>query len=103
MKKIIRGKLYNTETSTLIAEYWNGYERNNFLYFSETLYRTKKGNWFLHKSGGAMTICRCRCFCDSFCGGESIVPLPDDDAARQWLEKYADAETYTRFFEPEEA
>ena len=50
MKQVIDGKLYNTETSQLLAhdEYWDGqsYHRN----FRNTfLYRTRRGNYFLHQ------------------------------------------------------
>lgn len=41
MKAIIEGRLYDTETATLVAgdDVWGG--RNKFLY------RTKRGRWFL--------------------------------------------------------
>ena len=49
MRDVIDGKLYNTETATLLASdrYWDGHNwdrhgRNQYLY------RTKKGNYFLH-------------------------------------------------------
>jgi len=51
MKQIIEGKLYDTETATLLASdrYWDGHNwerhgRNTYLY------RTRKGNFFLHKT-----------------------------------------------------
>ncbi len=49
MEQIIDGKRYNTETADLVASnrYWDGnnwerHGRNTYLY------RTKKGNFFLH-------------------------------------------------------
>lgn len=53
MKKIIDGVLYNTETAQNLAEYWNGCTHSDFNYMAETIYRTKKGNFFLHGEGGA--------------------------------------------------
>lgn len=47
MSKVVNGKRYSTEPSTLIAsnEYWNGsnYEREGT---NRHLYRTKNGNYF---------------------------------------------------------
>jgi hypothetical protein len=51
MKRVIDGKLYNTETAQVAASdhYWDGsnwerYGRNVFLY------KTAKGNFFLHRT-----------------------------------------------------
>ena len=53
MKKIIDGKLYNTETATLLAE-WED-ERtpnpNDMGYYKSSIYKTKKGAFF-SVSGG---------------------------------------------------
>lgn len=49
MKQIIEGKLYNTETASLVASdrYWDGhnYERRGRNIY---LYKTKKGNFFVY-------------------------------------------------------
>ena len=53
MKKIINGKMYNTET----AKYCGGYEFSNcgdFNYVCEELYQKKTGELFLYGEGGAM-------------------------------------------------
>jgi len=42
MKKIINGLLYDTEKAEVIS-------KREYLVFSETLYRTKKGRFFLFK------------------------------------------------------
>lgn len=47
MKKIINGKLYNTETAKYITDFWNGLSCSDFRYFQETLYKTKKWQYFL--------------------------------------------------------
>ena len=51
MRAVIDGKLYNTETATLLAsdQYWDGHNwdrhgRNQYLYV------TKKGNYFTHNT-----------------------------------------------------
>lgn len=55
MKKIINGKMYNTETATELGNFWNGLSTNDFRNLSETLYRKKNGEFFLYGQGGAMT------------------------------------------------
>lgn len=52
MKRIIDGKLYNTETATKICNDSYGYS-GDFKYFDEDLYVTKNGNYFLAGEGGA--------------------------------------------------
>ena len=56
MKKIINKKVYDTETAKFIAGYHNGLSKGDFKFVSEDLYVTKKGQYFLHAKGGALTI-----------------------------------------------
>ena len=49
MKKIIDGKIYNTETAEKIGFYCNG--ESGFGRFHETLYKTQKGRYFTHGEG----------------------------------------------------
>lgn len=46
MKKIINGKMYNTETAEFIDSYESGYPKD-FAYVYEALYRKKTGEFFL--------------------------------------------------------
>lgn len=55
MRKIIDGKLYNTETALRLYDYDNKLYTTDFHYYSETLYKTKKGAYFLLAEGGAMS------------------------------------------------
>lgn len=55
MKKIINGKSYNTETSTLIASWDNRLGYSDFRHCAESMYKTKKGVWFISGKGGAMS------------------------------------------------
>lgn len=55
MIKVINGKRYNTDTADVIGCDFNDYAVNDFHFYRETLYRTKKGAFFLHKDGGAMS------------------------------------------------
>ena len=51
MKKVIKGKMYNTETATEIGG--TGGNIHNFYATRETLFVTKKGNYFLHGESSA--------------------------------------------------
>ena len=53
MKKIIDGKIYDTETATEIADWSNSYGLSDFKHCSETLYKTTKGAYFVYGEGGA--------------------------------------------------
>lgn len=55
MKKIINDKLYNSETATRLYHYDNKLYTTDINYYSEALYKTKKGSYFLLKEGGAMS------------------------------------------------
>ena len=52
MKKIIEGKVYDTETADCAAEWSSPHTRSDFHYCEEGLYRTKKGTWFLAGEAG---------------------------------------------------
>ena len=53
MKKIINGKMYNTETAKEIGSWNNGRYRSDFYYVGETLYKKKTGELFVFGEGGA--------------------------------------------------
>ena len=101
IKKIINGKMYNTETATELGEFWNGLSTNDFRNLSETLYRKKSGEFFLYGQGGAMTEYS-RPVGNMTCGGEKIIPFTEEQAKR-WAEERLNANEYIEIFgEPEE-
>jgi len=56
MKKVINCKIYNTETAIEIAHYETSeLGQSDFRYERTTLYKTKKGNFFLAGEGHGMT------------------------------------------------
>lgn len=95
MKKIINGKKYDTETATEIACWSN--ERCGFEYCCETLYRKRTGEYFLHGSGGAMSKYAESCGQNTWCGGESIRPLSEENAKR-FVESHFDGDKYEEIF-----
>ena len=100
MKKILNGKMYNTETAKRIANRSYSNPRD-FNYVSETLYRKKTGEFFLYGEGGAMTTYSIRTE-NGWSGGDEFIPL-SEGKARKWMETYCDADEYIEVFgEPEE-
>lgn len=100
MKKIINGKMYNTETAKLIGD-WYDYYPGDFRYVREELYVKKTGEYFIYGVGGAMSRYAERDG-DGRCGGCAIVPYTVSEA-KEWVEKYCSADTYIEIFgEPEE-
>ncbi len=96
MKKIIEGKVYNTETASLIGEYDNGLGHRDFNYVFEKLYKTKKGNYFLAGEGGANSKYS-KPSGDGWCDGEGIIPL-SKKTALQWAEHYMHSEIIQKEF-----
>lgn len=86
MKKIINGKLYNTETATEVCSWSNGYFSGDFRMVSETIFRKKTGEYFLYGWGGALSE-YAETFGNNSTAGETIIPLTYD-AFKEWaLEK----------------
>lgn len=99
MKKIIQGKLYDTETATEVHEWDNGYSPTNFYFCEETLFRTPKGAWFLFGRGGAFSKYSHAVDGGGTGGGWDITPLTPEEA-REWLETHdEEAETIAKYFQ----
>lgn len=102
MKKVINGKMYNTDTAKNLGEWWNGVPRNDFNCCEETLYRKKTGEFFLYGEGGANTKYSKSAGQNSRSGGSEIIPLTESEA-KKWVEDRLDADAYISIWgEPEE-
>ena len=101
MKKIINGKMYNTETAQEIACYCNDLSKGDFRYYDEMLYRKKTGEFFLSGEGGPMS--KYSRPCGNMTGaGSGIIPISIDEA-KSWIEQYSGTAVYIEVFgEPEE-
>lgn len=99
MKKIINGKLYNTDTAEKIMGWTNGYGYGDGNYISEALHITKKGNYFLNVIGGAMTTHARQCG-NEMGMGKSITLLTKKDAI-VWLEEHNFTEELEEYFADE--
>lgn len=89
MRKMIDGKRYDTDQAELVYEWCNGHYESDFNYRSKALYRTASGAWFLRHEGGALTDMARRCGSNSYCGGDAIEAISDDDAYG-FLEAHSD-------------
>ena len=96
MKKVINGKMYNTETAKEVGYWNNGCPRNNFNWCSETLYKKKTGEFFIYGEGGALSKYS-EAIGHALTGGESIVPISYKEA-QKWAEKNLDGEDYEKIF-----
>ena len=101
MKRIIKNKVYDTETAQKCGEWNNGYYTNDFQFCAETLYRKKTGVYFLHGEGHALSKYAGHSG-NSSGWGEQIIPLSYDEA-QNWAEEHLDGNEYAEIFgEPEE-
>lgn len=97
MKKIINGKLYDTDKATYL-----GYDLyagpRDFKYWREELYRKRTGEFFLYGQGGPDSKYAVASVTGSgWDGGEKIIPL-SYDKAREWAEKHLSTEAYGEIF-----
>ena len=102
MKKVIRGRLYDTETAKEIGSTAGGAESSrDFHYWEETLYKKRTGEYFLCCFGGAMSKYGVW-HGNTGEPGTAIKPLAYDDA-KTWAEKALDGDEWVaEFGEPEE-
>jgi len=97
MKKIIGGKVYDTATAKKMASWSNMADVRDFHQFSETLYRKKTGEFFLHGEGGPLTQYAQTVGTNSWRGGERIMPMTFAEA-KAWAEEHLDGEEYEAIF-----
>lgn len=99
MKKVIKGKLYDTDKAAEVAE-WSDGSPSDFRYIEETLYRKRTGEYFIYGYGGPMTRYSERVG-DAYGYGSTIVPISYDEA-RAWGEEHMDAGGWQAEFGPAE-
>jgi hypothetical protein len=98
MKKVIDGKLYNTDTATEISMASYGYG-NDLDAWDETLYVTKNGAFFIYGSGGPASKYGRSERQNSMSGGSELRVVSKEDAL-EWCEKYVDdADEYRDYFD----
>ena len=96
MKRVINGKLYNTDTAVELACY-EANATDSLNYYSERLYRKRPGEYFIHGEGGARTRYAAATSDGWNRGGEAIFPLTAAEA-REWAEQHISEEDFERLF-----
>ena len=86
MRKILQGRLYDTDTARYIGSNQSSCYKNDYRYFEEDFYRKKTGEFFLHGKGGPASRYAERLESGGCIGGEQIIPLPEEEA-REWAEE----------------
>lgn len=97
MKKVIKGRLCNTETAKLVGEYEYG-QCGDLDWWCEQLFRTKSGVYFIAGEGGARSAYGKQTSYNSWSSGEDIVIVSEQEA-REWAENYLTADEYIAEFE----
>lgn len=95
MKKIIRGRRYDTATAKLVGEYETGYI-GDFDWVNEKLYQKATGEFFLAGKGGARTRWSTRTI-DGYASGDGILPLTLEEA-REWAEEHLSVKEVENLF-----
>ena len=96
MKKYIGGSRYDTDTARLIGE--DGYSYpGGFSWWSEKLYCTKAGKYFIYGKGGPMSRYSRKISYNETSGSEEIIPVSEEEA-RKWAEEHLDADEVELFF-----
>ena len=101
MKKITQGVLCDTSTAKYLgkASYLGV---RDFAHWSEELYRTKSGKYFLYGEGGPASRYAVTIGQNEWSGGEKI-QLLSRETAMEWAEEHLDGEEYAAAFgDPEE-
>lgn len=96
MKKVIKGRVYCTETAKELGWWSNTANSRDFAWASETLYKTKSGQYFLHCEGGALSRYASH-FGNERGYGEKIEVLSIDQA-KTWAEERLDGDEYEEIF-----
>lgn len=94
MKKVIKGRLYDTATAKMMGLDGGG---DGFKAWHEELYQKRTGEFFLFGQGGAMTKYAVAVGDNSWSSGEKIIPLTFE-TARQWAEAHLGADEYGEIF-----
>ncbi len=87
MKKIIDGRMYDTEKARKVGGWCNGWGGSD--YVSEQLFKKRTGECFLERENGE--------YVDDLFYSDEIAPLSYDQA-RKWAEGRLDADEYAAAF-----
>lgn len=102
MKKVIKNRVYDTESAKKLADYEPSSNRSDFHWYKESLYLKKTGEFFLCGEGNAASKYRKAVALNEWCPAEKIIPLTYAEA-QAWAEENLDGDEYIIIFgEPTE-
>lgn len=96
MKKLIKGRRYDTDIAMEIGSYNYG-NYGDLGHWSETLYRKRTGEFFIYGEGGPMSKYAKSLGQNEWSGSEDIIPV-STEAAQRWAEEYLDGDTVEKVF-----
>lgn len=94
MKKVIKNRVYDTNTATLIHSEASG---DGFTLRFKELYRKRTGEYFFYQGGGANTEYRTELRGGDYGGSEFIVPTTPDKA-KEWAQEVMEGDEYIAAF-----
>lgn len=97
MKKIIQGRLYDTETAKRCGSYESNPSKSDFHWYRESLFQKKNGEFFLYGEGNVASPYGKPVAQNEWCSGSKIIPLTYDGAVR-WAQERLDADEYNAIF-----
>ncbi|MCK4501095.1 hypothetical protein KAU11_11405 [Candidatus Babeliales bacterium] len=97
MKRIIDRKVYDTDTAKCLHSWDNGIYGEDLNSMDESLYKTKKGQYFIQGCGGATTKYSEPCGNNSS-SGSCRMWLVNKIEAIDWLESHDGADTILKYF-----
>lgn len=97
MKKIIQGRLYDTDTAKQVASMSSANNWSDHRHYEETLYQKKNGEFFLLGEGGPASKYATCCGNNCWDCGKKIIPLGYEDA-QEWAENNIEADEYEDIF-----
>ena len=100
MKKVIKGKVYDTETADSLGRFYEGI-KGDFHYREEELFRTPKGAYFIEGSGHPYWSGR-DIWKDEEDNGEAydrwgVIAVTEDEAL-SWMERHGDTDVIEEYF-----
>ena len=102
MKRIIQGKVYDTDTATRIGSLVHSH-RGDFHFEDTDLYKTQKGAWFICGEGGPYSRWSRPCGSNGMSGGHGIQAMTTAEALAWCEDAGIDADTIAQYFAVEEA
>ena len=96
MRKVIKGRTYNTETSKQIGSWDNGIHGSDFRSCDESLYKNTKGAYFLAGEGGPLSKYAVT-YGNETSGSKELVPMTTEEA-QEWAEEKLTADEYEAEF-----